>query len=1123
MDVPFETFISEYMRSTEDPDSIAIKLSIFICSSDIDLREKCAVFLRKLLTSDNDFFTWWNLSESTQSTIKAILLERISIEESESILKHLGDTVSDLAASLLPRNNWPELLPFLYQCLVSSSYKLIESASSIFEQLAHDLGDTVVPWVKHVHSRLLKTLNDDTLDLDYRIAGMTAAIAFIQFQCVSNSNQKEWFQELLPALLRRLTDTLSNSDEEVAAHDVLILFMEFAKNEPRFLRRQLTDVVSTMFEVAEDESLKEATRHLAIEFLLTLVETRKRAPGMMKRQPHFISRCFALLLKLLLDVKDDPAWHSVEIMKDDTGETSNFRFGKECLDRFSRALGGKSIAHIAIEQLCTYLDASEWEKRHAAIFALHFIAKGCSKVMIKNLEQVVDMVLNCFEDPHPRVRWAACRAISSLLIDFRPVTQDRYHNQIIPALTAAMDDVHPQVQASSTRALCFFCVFGKPETSISYLEGIVSKLLVFLQNDKPIVQQQALTALASVSRSVKEHFGTYYDTVMSHLKTVLRNTDLKSNLILRLAIECISSVAMAVGKEKFRGDEKQVMEVLMSLQGLQAKGDGPLIIGLLTAYTGICHCLGQDFLPYMSAVMPFFIQCAQLEPAMTISTQLDYGTNELDVNSIEKVLRVKAKSCAMLCFCAGILKEDFYPWIPQVVSIFVPLLKFYTRNGVRIYAVSVMSLLLSSAKLAVEKGIAQGGSESYFTKLSDYIVLALVEALHKEPMTEICGLMLYELNNCLQICGPLLTESQVRSIVNEIKHVITESSSRKNELSEREKTEDFDAEEAELLSAERKQEERVLSYVGEILRTLIKAFKTSFLPFLDELSPYLLPMENTTNERCTSILIFDSLVKECPEAALKYYDVCLPLVLETSNDEHPNVRQNALYGLGLWAEYGQSFFKPFVGEALSRIYVVLTHLKARELENESAYDNAVSALGKIYQFHGESIDLAQVIPSWLNCLPIKADLVEAKLVHEQLCSMVERSDKELLGPNYQYLPKVVSVFAEVLCSEKHLATKETADRMINVLRHFQQTLPPSTMESTWSYLLPQQEMKLKSILSVEESDLKAIVNGYHHGKRSPQNHQLSTNISTIKSTIMRDIQKFEFILNQIETNNEFHI
>ncbi|OIS98278.1 hypothetical protein A4A49_20449 [Nicotiana attenuata] len=42
-----------------------------------------------------------------------------------------------------------------------------------------------------------------------------------------------------------------------------------------------------------------------------------------------------------------------------------------------------------------------------------------------------------------------------------------------------------------------------------------------------------------------------------------------------------------------------------------------------------------------------------------------------------------------------------------------------------------MSILLLSAKLAVEKGIDQGGSESYFTKLSDYIILSLVEALHK--------------------------------------------------------------------------------------------------------------------------------------------------------------------------------------------------------------------------------------------------------------------------------------------------------------------------------------------------------------------------------------------------------
>ena len=39
--------------------------------------------------------------------------------------------------------------------------------------------------------------------------------------------------------------------------------------------------------------------------------------------------------------------------------------------------------------------------------------------------------------------------------------------------------------------------------------------------------------------------------------------------------------------------------------------------------------------------------------------------------------------------------------------------------------------LLPSSKLAVEKGLAQGRDGTCLKKLSDYIVPALVEALHK--------------------------------------------------------------------------------------------------------------------------------------------------------------------------------------------------------------------------------------------------------------------------------------------------------------------------------------------------------------------------------------------------------
>lgn len=47
-------------------------------------------------------------------------------------------------------------------------------------------------------------------------------------------------------------------------------------------------------------------------------------------------------------------------------------------------------------------------------------------------------------------------------------------------------------------------------------------------------------------------------------------------------------------------------------------------------------------------------------------------------------------------------------------------------------------------------------------------------------------------------------------------------------------------------------------------------------------------------------------------------------------------------------------------EALSRLNIVIRHPNALQSENVMAYDNAVSALGKICQFHRDSIDSAQV-------------------------------------------------------------------------------------------------------------------------------------------------------------------
>jgi len=138
----------------------------------------------------------------------------------------------------------------------------------------------------------------------------------------------------------------------------------------------------------------------------------------------------------------------------------------------------------------------------------------------------------------------------------------------------------------------------------------------------------------------------------------------------------------------------------------------------------------------------------------------------------------------MLCCYADELKEGFFPWIDQVITISTPSpfssayifmkealqlsldlyrlqlhlylssssifmkklgrQQFQVCDGTFMYLLFSMLLniihymiftampeLLCSAKLAVEKGQAQGRDKSYLKQLSDYIVPALVEVMHK--------------------------------------------------------------------------------------------------------------------------------------------------------------------------------------------------------------------------------------------------------------------------------------------------------------------------------------------------------------------------------------------------------
>lgn len=81
-----------------------------------------------------------------------------------------------------------------------------------------------------------------------------------------------------------------------------------------------------------------------------------------------------------------------------------------------------------------------------------------------------------------------------------------------------------------------------------------------------------------------------------------------------------------------------------------------------------------------------------------------------------------------------------------------------------------------------------------------------------------------------------------------------------------------------------------------------------------------------------------------------FFHALMPLSMEYSMHKNADLRQAALYGIGVCAQYGGGAFMPSCMEAVVKLRDVIMAEGSRELENEHATDNAISSLGKILVF-----------------------------------------------------------------------------------------------------------------------------------------------------------------------------
>jgi len=1060
-----------FNKMKESPQALVMTLiHLLRAHNDLMIRISAAVLVRPLLVRQTESL-WDKLTEENKAAIKQEMLVGLPSESNVSVRRKLCILTAELGALLVPSGGWNELLPFMFSCVTSDNDGLKESAFIIFGSLAAALKAQFAPYISKLKDVFAAGLND-TRSIKVRLAALGATAAFLGTLDETNRGS---FQQLTPAMLDTINIALKEHEEE-EARDGLELFIEIAEAEPLFFRPDIIPVTENMFAIASTTDLDDSTRHMAIEVLLTLCATR---PPMMKKIPGFVRKMIMLSINLMLTIEDEDLATWNKDVGDDAEDTTDYSLGEEAMDRIAISLQGKTIVPILFEIVPQLMNNAEsWKHRACALALLSIVGEGCYKLLVDHLDNIVNMLLVAFADPHPRVRWTACNCVGQMFLDFAPDLQRKYHTKLIPGLAHLMNDVeNPKVQAHAAAALINFCEDCPQEIVLPYMPDLIGRLAVLIKTGSVLVQEQAITALASVADCGKEQFLVYYDGFMPYLKTIINNAITKEYRKLRgKAMECISLIGSAVGPEKFFNDAKETMDILVKIQDEFTKGNTEheeLMPFLHQASARICRVLGAAFVPYLSYLMPPLIATASAKADLTVMEEDEspevtegwefylVGDKKLGVNTSS--MDEKAGACNMIFCYADEMKEGFFPYVNKCAEILVPLLKFYFNDGVKIACVSAMPALMQSAYLYIQNsGAAQGADAMFVRNLLAFMLQPFHDTLQQEEDLEILNTMLKAYLQCLDIAGEgAVNIEQAKGIVEVAKRLLEDYAERKTRLLQNARAPDMDDEEQERAEEEQTMNEDALGQTGDIIGKLLRYQHESILPAIQPLVPAFFEMckSQVVAERQVGICVIDDIVEFAPTAASQVLPYVQDAYLQTIGDADPAVRQATVYGLGLFAKAGGEPLSRLVPQYVNELNRVCSLPDSREEDYIHPTENAISALGSFYNQYPGQVDLATLLPIWLNYLPVTEDDIESQVTYNYLLSFVEKYNNLILGAGLAGLPKLLQVLGRIL--ETTLINEETTNKILILIRHMRSQLPQEVLAAAVASVPQEDQIKLQ--------------------------------------------------------------
>lgn len=989
-----------YTSLSQSPGSTLLSLISLLPSSPLQIQVLISVLLKQLIDPLSGKEIWSKMDSASQEDFKNKSLQVLRIDLAHKPCELFCEVVGKLGCSIFSmKNPWPELVQYLKSGLYSSHcIKVLEILSAVYVHVWKEIPLNPGLFMEYLQRN----------DLALKFSTIKALNTLLS---VMKKKSSLPYAELIPCILTSSYALVVA--EEFNGGRTLEFIREIAENRG-FL---FTDYLGVLYEFVAGIfklGITTANKLLAAEIIVSLYETTTELDT---------SQCTQLMQDIFIimvsgENEEDEDWEHPDenILEDlENAEVDYAKIGRKIIYRLIEAVGETVLLDPTLSLIQRGLADQDWRGQYSAILTLGelilFIAEP------QKIADIIPIVINACSSSCHKVRYGGYVLITDLSQNYIQEFQATYHNRVFPVILAGFDDRIPRVRAQALAAATGFIEGAGYKISSLYI-NCIPKILSLLHNQISLVLQYAVTTISAFAKSAKTSFTDYYQNTIDELLNLLQRLHNPCYETLKgRVIESVTLCSSAVGKQLFTTKLQQIINIISSFE---VSAEQEALAYILNSWENVCDLLQEDFCQYLDHIVPGLLKFIS-------SPNEGVNVNTTEVINKEHALQTLSKF-------VQVLKGQYGKYLDETLRSTLPLVNYTLNDSLRATAAEILAGLVEAKKL-----LQDSSAFSHAQELAKVFLSLLVQAVKEEFNRDALLSQLEAIGKILQSIGvAFLQQTEVNEVGQLVLKVIMDKAKK-----------GYDPDEDRIYV-------EATEVIGEIFKT--HGYFTSALlgVISSEIIPKMLLESKEKAFHKYALYVIDDAIEFLSQThPTNKWDEVLSILLCYANDADDEVRQAAVYGLGVYSMTSQSFGEK-ASVVLTALFCSLEIPSKRIVTYGHARDNSIAAISKAIKYQSGCFDIGPVIEKWVKFLPLKWDKQEAIQTHELFAEILEAKAALVIANNIENFVKTICIIADVVFT-KLVNEKTTCKFQGFVKKHAED------VQRVWDKLSQAQQEKIQNL------------------------------------------------------------